>query len=86
MVIVNDSQRCRDVDVSLDDRERHRTVFEVVSGSGDGSDHVAARPHWVGGLDKNGIRTVQVQAHESPRWVPDVVNFGNGFLPRITPF
>ena len=86
MVIVDDGQDRPNVDVSLDYRERHGPVFEVVSGGGDPTDQVAPRPDWVGRLNKDGIRTVQVEPHESPRRVPDVVNLGHRFLPRVTPF
>jgi hypothetical protein len=60
MVIVDDAQYRRDVHVSLDNRERHGPVFEVVSGGGDPTDQVAPRPDWVGCLNEDGIRTVQV--------------------------
>jgi len=85
VVIVHNNQFGGHIDGSLDDRERHGTIVEVVARSRHRSDHVAVDHYRIAGLGENGLRTVKVQSDQSTRWVPDVVNLGHRLLSRVTP-
>jgi len=75
-----DGERCFRIDVSLDDGKRNGTVFEVMGRRRDNAHRYAVDQHGIAPLCEFGVRTVEVQSHESAGWVTNVVNLGNRLL------
>jgi hypothetical protein len=81
------NNQCRiDGNGSLDARKRDRAFFEMVSGRRHDADLLTVVQNRIAGLGEHRIGTVEVQAHEPAGWMPDIVNFCDCLLTRVTAF
>jgi hypothetical protein len=83
-VAIND-ERGIDGNRSLYSSKRDGTIFEVIARGRHDTNLLTIEQDCITGHGEFGIRSVQVQANQSPRWVPDVVNLCNSFLTCVTP-